>query len=482
MKCLAALAFGHDRNLGRRFAGIALAAGLCLPALASNAGAGEVSFVLDSPDLAKFYPNAADPSLPAYYAQQPDFPKTLQASIYQFTSSSLSNDGFTLGADVTLDVTVQDGSATITLSASDPAVLAKVAGYKTVLQQFTDAGHGGLGLIGAQQCQAATGCWDPAATMPPWAFYLPLGLPLVNQQAAMLLNYPPGDALCSADYLNNFTMARWTAVLQRVGITDPVLFENIVDVHPIAAPGSKQSGYIRNTTGYFFKAGQPNYDQAMIDLALIPPGRTGPTTLPLQVAGSDALAVWASMIGRPFVAPGEVGTFTPVTGPSIPWVATNHPDVTTYQHCKGDPGKSKTAQSGDDTDLISLRGSSAAQDYTDDALVADELLDLQAACTLKALAESPGLSPEDAMAQCKQVWCTEDNGICLRRQVCIQARLDYDFGAGSGQCKCEAAAEAFCNANANNACPSETQAVSCSQFNGLCDSPAPSYRRCTTPS
>lgn len=454
-----------------RFALLVVAA--CLGALVPAAArADSVTITLDNANLTHFYPNGQDPSLPAYYKAKKGFPQTLQQSIQQFTAASLSRDGL----PVEVSVAVSGGTAQITLTSADAAVLKQAAGYVTMLPAFMNSAHAGLGWTGSLGCQSATGCWDAAPGVSPWAFYLPLGLPLVNQKTVMLLNYPPSDALCSADYLSNFTMARWTSVLQTVGITDPVLYETIVDVHPIAAPGSGQSACIARTTPYYYAQGQANYDQSLLNLVLAPAGRSAGTALPLQVAGSDALAVWGAIIGtKP--SPGSVGIFTAAGQPPIPWVATNHPDVTSYQRC---PGDAKTSSSLSDSKSGGgcTSGPEPSANYTDDQLVADELMDLQAACVLKTLAANPGTKPETALAQCKTVWCTENNGTCQTQAVCIQARMDYDF-TSAGHCKCQQAAAAFCAANANNACPSATSVTSCAGYNSTyCASTPASYSTC----
>jgi hypothetical protein len=452
-----------------------LAFGTALGALMPSAAqAGSVTITLDNPNLSQFYPNAQDPTMPGYYVAMKGFPQTLQQSILQFTKASVGRDG--IPVDVAVTVAPGTSTATVTLSSNDPTALQQAAGYVKLLPAFMDSGHAGLGWAGATACQGNTTssprCWDPYPGKSPWAFYLPLGLPLVNQKTVMLLNYPPSDALCSGDYLSNFTMARWTSVLQRVGITDPLLYETIVDVHPIAAPGSGQSGCIANTTPYFSTKTPPNYDLAMLDLLLLP-AAGGATTVPLQVAGADALSAWATITGASSVIPGSVGTFIRPGQPAVPWVATNHPDVTTYQFCPGDPNNTSTSKPS--------QCNPSSTTYVSDQLVQDELMDLQAACALQALATTPGLSPQAALAQCQTVWCTADNGICRKQDVCVQARLDYSF-TSPGQCKCQQAAEAFCAANANNACPSTTSLTSCAEFNTkYCGgNPTPKYSTCTS--
>jgi hypothetical protein len=419
-------------------------------------------------DASKYYPASDQAGLPDYYKQQPGFPYSMSASIVRFTEASLARDGI---SNVTVAVDLSSTPPMIILNSSDPQSLLRAQGYATTLPSFLDASHAGLGYQGAQKClnQADPKCWDPGYKPgnAPWAFYLPLGLPMVNQKAVMLLNYPPSDALCGADYLNNFTMARWNQVLARVGIVDTLLYQTIVDVHPIAAPGSGQSTYIRNTSAYFVDGSGSNYDVNMLNLLLTT--KAPSVTAPLQVAGSDALTAWGTITGLGTVKPGQVGVYTPKVGPSVPWVATNHPDVTTYQMCPGDTTKTSSASASTTTakskELARTASSSSSGGYSDYDLVADELLDLQSACVLQKIAADPTLNPADAQAACKQVWCTDaSNPSCNVKAVCIQARLDYDFKS-PGNCQCESAAEQFCATYNNQACPSSTSLTSCADFN-----------------
>lgn len=427
--------------------------------------AGDTTIILDNKDIYLFYPSGENDDLPDYYKKMKDFPQTLGASVKQFTEASLSRDGIS----GTVSVNVGDGKVTVTITSDDPAA----AGYATILPKIMSDNAAGQGLSGAKACyDKGKDCWDPdGGKISPWAFYLPLGLGMVNQKAVMLLNYPPSDALCAADYLSNFTMARWESVLKRVGISQAQVeqYESIVDVHPIAAPGSKQSGYIANTTGYFYEKGQPNYDQAMLDILLSPPGLSADRTPPLQVAGSDALKVWAQVIGWKYVKPGTVEILEREGQPSIPWVATNHPDVTSYQRCPGDPGKKKKVETAH------MRRGSENEKYTDDALIKDELMDLNAACVLQKFADNPSISKDDAVSECAKIWCT-DGADCNVQAVCIQARLDYDFYS-EGNCKCEEAATNFCAAWNNNACPQTDKVTSCAEYNKVCGD-KPKYQTC----
>jgi hypothetical protein len=263
----------------------ALFAALSLGLLAPIAvKADSATVVLQDPNLNYFYPSQQNPAIDGFYKKMQGFPATLSDSIQKFTADSLKRDGIN-NVIVSVDTGGSLSKATLTFSGSDSAAVKRAADYVSVLPAFVSSSYAGLGLAGTQACQAASGCWNPYPTPvknpQPWAFYLPLGLSLVNQKAVMLLNYPPNDALCSTDYLSNFTMARWDSVLKTVGITDTSLYETIVDVHPIAAPGSGQSTCIAKTTQYFYDKSKPNYDVAMLNLLLSPPGSSATTTVPL---------------------------------------------------------------------------------------------------------------------------------------------------------------------------------------------------------
>lgn len=421
--------------------------------------------VLDNEKIYLLYPSGENDDLDGYYKAMKDFPQTLAASVKKFTEDSLERDGI----KGTVSVSVADRKVTVTIQSADPAA----AGYKTVLPAIMSDKAAVMGLKGAQACyDKGKECWNPDGDKEPkyswqtkshWAFYLPLGLPMVNQKTVMLLNYPPNDALCAVDYLSNFTIDRWNWRLETVGITDPVLYETILDSHPIAAPGTGQSGYIENTTKYFYEKGQPNFNDAMIDVLLSPPGSSQERTVPLQVAGGDARKIFAEMIGEEYVPVGAVGLWKRDGKPTVPWVATNHPNVTNYQLCPNDPMKHCDPKYG-----------------CSDELVQKELLDLQGICTLKTLAEDPKADPASAMAKCKTTWCTEDNGKCERRKVCIQARRDYTYKVKGkpdpGMCNCVEAAEAYCDANANNACGPEW---SCETYNNkYCPTQKRDYKTC----
>lgn len=219
--------------------------------------------------------------------------------IRHFTASSLAQDG----------ITIVDGSLTVDLREHgyhvqfDPApgFDAAAARFAAMHVAMLDKDHFGLALKGADACKR-TPAWNPMAGYPvnhsdgpsEWLPCLPLGMPIANQRAVTLMHYPPIVAYRSADYLNNMTLRRWAQLLTCVGITDTTLYQSILDVNPIAAPGSGESEYPNDffpihLTSLFFDDERRglNYVRSMLELMLNPVSNaTNPMTLPLLVCGS----------------------------------------------------------------------------------------------------------------------------------------------------------------------------------------------------
>ena len=121
--------------------------------------------------------------------------------------------------DVRVEFDDNKGVYVVTIETSDPnASLYSTVHFKST-QNYVQA------YIGAEKCMNTDDCWNKNNTHKdePWALLLPLGLPMIMQRSVLLLNYPPTDALTEKDYLNNFTMNRWSNVLKAVGIENPTL-------------------------------------------------------------------------------------------------------------------------------------------------------------------------------------------------------------------------------------------------------------------
>ena len=225
--------------------------------------------------------------------------KTCEDVIRRFTASSLTQDGIRI-RDGSLTVVKGDSGYSISFD-PDPSQVDAANQFAAMHRKMLDENHFGLALEGADACRK-TPAWNPMAGYPVgynsgdsiWTPCLPLGMPMVNHRAVTLLHYPPLVALKEADYLHNNTLIRWQRLLERIGVPDVNLYHAILDVNPIAAPGSGESEYPNdffpiNLTSLFFDndAEGLDYVRSMLELTLDPPANAAsPQTLPLLVCGS----------------------------------------------------------------------------------------------------------------------------------------------------------------------------------------------------
>ena len=378
----------------------------------------------------QFYSNSQPAPEPPWFNYS-----DLAVTIRHFTQQSIDRAGLTDQITISSVSASPGADATVTLSGYNEQLLMDFA---SLHQRVFDDSHAAQGLAGIKNCQNTDGCWEPYIGNSPWAFYLPLGLAMIGQKIVNYLNYPPYDALTSADYLDNFTMDRWNRVLSSAGISDPYLYDTIVDSRPIAAPGSGQSAFLPDIQAYFNNENTGAYYVVpMINLLNDPPtNNSAGYTLPVMVLGSDARDAWAEITGQPKeeTLPYVGSVVLPGSTKVTPWVATNHPDVTTYQCCPGDP--SPSCSSGG---------------YQSFDLVADEQIDMQAICTAQMLSDHSTMLADDALAECKKKWVTNPSEQNLRT-LCINAKLDYNYPS-TGRCESMADAESFCAIYNNDPCP-----------------------------
>jgi hypothetical protein len=266
-------------------------------------------------------------------------------------------------------------------------------------------------------------------------------MPLVNQQAVILLDYPPAVSLIAGDYLKNVTMERWSRVLAAAGVSNPVLYETIVDTRPIAAPGTGQTAYLPDPATYF---NAPNTDHfyitPMVALLTNPPSNTSAThSIPLQVLGSPAQTAWSAVVGEKVHTLSAGSTTLPGTTKVTSWVAGNHPNVTSYQCCPNDKNAS------------CLDKSQTPPSYSS-SLIADEQVDLQVACMIMTLARNQSVTPAKASETCSAAWGGDPAKLppANAHTLCVQAKLDNQNS--DARCKTVQDAQAYCTAHGNNAC------------------------------
>ncbi|KTG17702.1 hypothetical protein AUR63_07740 [Guyparkeria sp. XI15] len=372
--------------------------------------------------LRNLYPDAS--WLPSAYA---DSYTNLAETIEHYTEQSLRRDGVEAPrVDVRFIEENETRNVEVTIH-PDNEITRR---YADIHPAFFDSDHAGQARAGVSACKATKGCWDPKPRADqPWAMFLPLGLPLATQQTVLFLDYPPIPALTGRDYLNNYTMCRWGRLMGAAGAATPTAFETIVDARPIAAPGSGESQYLPDPITHFNTdtAAGGDYLAPMLQLLTESDG----TSRPIAVFGSDARDAWANMVGRKSVDVLDAGTtHLAKSAPATPWIATNHPDVTSYNCCPGDPA----SRCGNSHNLIG-----------------DEKKDFVAACWLITMSETPGQSPETVRQQCEKRWMSAPNAQA-QQALCVQAKLDNNNPAAT--CSSYTEAWKYCAAHGANACAS----------------------------
>jgi hypothetical protein len=221
------------------------------------------------------------------------------AIIAHFTTSSLQLDGF---KNVICGVEKSNGSYQVDISAAGE--LHQLEAFAQQHQALVSPEVGGKALAG-RDLMMKLGVWNPMDGYNvnksntdgrcKWSVFLPLGMGILNQKAVMLLHYPPWQALREASYLNNMTLQRWVRLLTAAGAGSDDLdaYKTIMDVNPVAAPGSGQSEYpndyfpIMMASAFFDGQNGLDYIRSMLELLLSPPtARSEKYTLPLLVGGS----------------------------------------------------------------------------------------------------------------------------------------------------------------------------------------------------
>ncbi len=378
------------------------------------------------------YPDAS--WLPSTYQTYfPDLGRTIQ----NYTQQSVDRSGL-MNTVVSVQISGA-GNPQVTLTGTD---LNAMQAFAAVQQAFLDGSHAVQGFNGVQKCQQTNGCWNPYPNAQyPWVFFLPLGMAMVNQAVVNFMNYPPAVSFEKHDYLDNNTMRRWSGVLEAVGITNPILYETIVDGRPIAAAGTGQSDYLPDIDTYFNSAGN-EYVTSM--LSLLAASSNATYSKAVVILGAQAGDDWAKVIGAFRVKPGDVGTTNVMDpGKKTNWVAGNHPNVTSYQCCPGDPSP----------------GCQASGSYPAPTnLIRDEKIDLMVACIEKELGENPATDVNKLKTECKAEWNSGKLSPTNQKTLCIRARLDYSWN-GIGNCKATVEALAFCNKHNDNACATNLHGV-----------------------
>jgi hypothetical protein len=365
---------------------------------------------------------------------------TYEQVIAHFTSVSLAQDGIAIEETLPL-VTRRDDRYHVAFTPTT-ASSADAKAFARAHVEFLDEAHAGLALAGAAACKA-TPAWNPMAGFPvnssdgksEWYPCLPLGLPLANQRAVVLMHYPPIIAYRSANYLDNNTLRRWAQLLACAGVTVPSLYHSIVDVNPIAAPGSGESEYQNDyftvsLTSQFYDddARKLTYVRSMLEEAVNPAWNAdNPFTLPLLVCGSPLYdpqaAAWFRVRykdqlpvdenGTPRVDLLQAGTvrLNPKSAKVTPYMVANHMIAAGVTgRCTNDPSKIPDIRKYEAQDLV-------------------------AATFLSLYHDRPDIGPAEAKRIACQRWFGADNGDGApnppsaedRLTICALAQMDLCF-------------------------------------------------------
>ncbi|GAB2495899.1 hypothetical protein [Algoriphagus taiwanensis] len=129
-----------------------------------------------------------------------------------------------------------------------------------------------------------------------WTLFPPLGLNISGQKGMLLMHYPPWAVAQAGTFDNSMTMQRWSRLLEKSGIDPSQVnrYKTIIDVNPVAAPGSGESEYpndympIMMASAFFDGPEERNYIKSMLELYLTPPDwpEENTYTLPLLICGS----------------------------------------------------------------------------------------------------------------------------------------------------------------------------------------------------
>lgn len=430
----------HVLALVRRYLGarlwvvaVAVCCGIAPPVAARAPGDGAAAvagsgWCGDAPYVNWLLDQSVDDLYPAIRtASMSDYDRSMAvaASIQFYLQNSITRDQLDA---CYLEVTpVEGGGYNVQIRSADP----RTAGYGAT--QIAWLKNGRLGLQGVQNCQQDAACWQPKGTglacVGPWQFYLPLGLPMVSQKMVMLLHYPPYTAMQQSDYLNNATLARWQRLLVTVGVPaqDWTLYTTTVDIFPVAAPGSGQSGCFptASATNFFGSQGSAYIPTMLGALAVpaTPPTVENGATVPVVVFGAEAIGYWNAAYPQAPVAVNQAGSAKLAAGATrtTPYTGANHPIAAVYQTCSSKPGIETMVRQ-----------------------------DLSTACFAKSMAATPGSDPAAVAASCQGNYFAATPAPEYAAQICITAVIDKSPQYAQWT---SAQAKAWCDAHANKPCP-----------------------------
>lgn len=270
-----------------------------------------------------------------------------------------------------------------------------------------------------------------------WNLFPPLGLNVMGQKGLLLMHYPPWAIIQAGTFENAMTMQRWGRILSVVGVKDADIskYKTIIDVNPIAAPGSGESEYpndyfpIMMASAFFDGPPERDYIKSMLELYLSPSSlpEESTYTLPLLICGSPLYdpqapgwfrTAYTDILpmddyGIPLVEVMQVGKFKvrPDSPRETPYMISNHMIAASVTgRCTNDASKMPDIRLYEAQDLV-------------------------AATFLKLCSEDPELDPVEAKAQACERWFGNRAGIGAPQPkdkedellICALAQVDLFF-------------------------------------------------------
>lgn len=276
--------------------------------------------------------------------------RTLAQTIEHWFGQTLSRDGCAgAQASARLD---EEGSYFLDLTGPDE-LAESFNGYATRLPRFLANGWAAWTDVVPMLHQ--NGRWDPCPDKPassylPWRFFLPHGMPMLNQKALLFFHYPPIRLLeTNQDYLNDPVPVRCEELLAANGVTssssgslasgDIMLFNTVMDATPIGAEDDQGSKNPEQCSADGCPASAydpdyglipiqhfPDYQKAQVSLLLNPSPVQG-YTVPIVIYGAHPLATFNKLYGTDL----KVYETTLVTdilpGLKTPVLSSSHPYV-----------------------------------------------------------------------------------------------------------------------------------------------------------
>ncbi len=311
----------------------------------------------------------------------------LADTILHWFDQTLQRDGLAaLGAKATVQV---HGAKYFLQLDGRPEVAARFPEYEQRLPQFLSSGWDALTNVIPKIKK--DGKWDPQGVG--WRFFLPFGMPMLNQRSLQFFHYPPIRLLeTMQDYLDDPVPVRWGELLAANGVdkvADQLLHETVVDGAPIAAPDNQGTQTAPDgTTVHLIPIDYFNdYQRAQVSL-LLNASTHEAVTIPIVVYGGPATATFKSLynvkIGVNVTATTEI-----IPGRKTAVLGANHP----YRFYA-------TAQIGNGEDV----GSGHILPANCAKLGGIMVQDLIVARWQKVMADDPSQDPQAVLAACTTYW------------------------------------------------------------------------------